>query len=135
MKLLDTDTCIKILRGNSRVIEHRAADDQKVGPAWVTASELYYGAAKSPEPEHNRDLVAEFLSTLPLLGIDPVSAQLFGDFKATLERAGTHLADADLWIGAISVVHNAPLVTGNKKHFERIPGVRIEDWIRGERGE
>lgn len=48
-----------------------------------------------------------------------------------LQRAGTPLADADLFIAAIAITKAAPIVTGNRRHFGRIPGLVIEDWIRG----
>ncbi len=97
---------------------------------WITAAELFYGAAKSRAPEENRALVASFLATLPVLGLDEASAQIFGEAKALLERRGQRLADADLFIGAIAVVRQATVITGNRRHYERIPGVAVETWIR-----
>jgi tRNA(fMet)-specific endonuclease VapC len=130
LKLLDTDTCIAILRGNEAVIEIRAATGDDVVTTWITAAELYYGAAKSKGPEKNRALVTSFLATLPVLGLDDASVQIFGEAKALLERQGQRLADADLLIGAISVAQRATVVTGNRRHYERIPGVTVENWIR-----
>ena len=98
---------------------------------WITAAELYYGAAKSKAPEQNRELVTRFLETLPILGLDEPSVRLFGETKALLERQGQRLADADLFIAAIGVARNAAVVTGNRRHCERIPGVGVEDWMRG----
>ncbi len=97
---------------------------------WITAAELYYGAAKSIAPEKNRALVTSFLATLPVLRLDETSVQVFGEAKALLERQGQRLADADLLIGAIAVVLRATVVTGNRRHYERIPGVTVENWIR-----
>jgi tRNA(fMet)-specific endonuclease VapC len=129
VKLLDTDTCIAILRGNEAVIERRAATADEVATTWITAAELYYGAAKSRRPVNNRALVTGFLATLPVLGLDLVSVQIFGEVKAELERVGQRLADADLLIGAIAVAQRAVVVTGNRRHYERIPGVTVENWI------
>ena len=130
MRLLDTDTCIAILRGNEAVMERRAAVRDVVVTTWITAAELFYGAAKSKAPENNRSVVTSFLQTLPVLDLDEVAAQVFGEAKALLERKGQKLADADLFIGAIAVARRATVVTGNRRHYERIPGVTIEDWIR-----
>ena len=69
----------------------------------------------------------EFLATLPVPGLDLPSAIGFGRWKATLERAGRRVADADL----IALAHGASVVAGNRKHYERIEGLRIEDRIRG----
>lgn len=130
MRLLDTDTCIAILRGDMGVIERRAATDDDVVTSWITAAELHYGAAKSLAPEKNRALVTTFLETLEVLGLNEVSAQIFGEAKAWLEQRGQRLADADLLIGAIAAANRAVVVTGNRRHYERIPGVVVEDWIR-----
>jgi len=130
LKLLDTDTCIALLRGNEAVIARRAATDDQVVTTWITAAELYFGAAKSSAPEANRDLVRAFLATLDVLGLNDAAAQIFGEAKALLERGGRRLADADLLIGATAGAHGATIVTGNRRHYERIPGLWTENWIR-----
>ena len=71
-----------------------------------------------------------FLATLPVLGLDEASVQIFGEAKSLLERQGRRLADADLLIGAIAAAHRAAVVTGNQRHYTRIPGVAVENWIR-----
>ena len=131
MKLLDTDVCIEILRGNARVIERRRRTPDEVATTWITACELAYGAAKSRAPEPNRALVMAFLATLPILELDWAAAERFGRLKADLERAGNRVADADLLIAAIALARGAGLITGNRRHYERIPELGIEDWIRG----
>jgi tRNA(fMet)-specific endonuclease VapC len=131
VKLLDTDVCIEILRGNARVIERRRRTPDEVATTWITACELAYGAAKSRAPEPNRALVMAFLATLPILELDWAAAERFGRLKADLERAGNRVADADLLIAAIALARGAGLITGNRRHYERVPELGIEDWIRG----
>ena len=53
MKLLDTDTCIGILRGYVGVLDRRQAEREELVTSWVTASELFFGAARSSRPEEN----------------------------------------------------------------------------------
>ena len=130
MKLLDTDTCIAILRGNRTVLQRRAATADDVVTTWITAAELFYGAAKSNAPANNRTVVTSFLATLPVIGLDEAAVQIFGEAKALLESQGQRLDDADLFIGAIAVARNATVVTGNQRHYARIPGVTLENWIR-----
>jgi tRNA(fMet)-specific endonuclease VapC len=130
LKLLDTDTCIAILLGDQSVINRRAATDDDVVTTWISAAELHYGAAKSTAPAKNRALVKRFLATLPVLGLDEAAVQIFGEAKALLEKQGQRLADADLFIGAIAAAQRATVITGNIRHYERIPGVAIENWIR-----
>ena len=131
MRILDTDVCVELLRGNERVITRRAATADNVSTTWITASELFFGAAKSRSPDKNAALVTEFLSTLPALPNDLAAARLFGEVKAHLQAHGTPLTDADLFIAAVALAHDAVLVTGNRRHYDRIPGIVIEDWIRG----
>jgi tRNA(fMet)-specific endonuclease VapC len=130
VKVLDSDTCIGILRGRNEVLERRAAEPEEVATTWVTASELFYGAAKSAKPDANAALVVRFLNTLPVLGPDLASGRLFGEVKARLAIAGQMVADADLFIASIALSRGATLVTGNRKHYERIPGIVLEDWLR-----
>jgi tRNA(fMet)-specific endonuclease VapC len=128
LRILDTDICIAILRGNRGVIEHRRRTLDRVVTTWITAGELFYGAAKSRDPIANRKLVERFLETLPVLGFDSIGAQFFGVLKAALEADGKRLADADLWIGAIARAQRATVVTGNTRHFDRIAGLQLENW-------
>ena len=130
MKLLDSDTCIGILRGRSEVLDRRAGEANEVVTTWVTASELFYGAAKSAKPDANAALVVRFLNTLPVLAPDLASARLFGEVKARLATAGQIVADADLFIASVALSRGATLVTGNRKHYERISGLVLEDWLR-----
>ncbi|WP_200335536.1 PIN domain-containing protein [Thiocystis violacea] len=130
MKLLDTDVCIEILRGNAQVLARRRATRDRVATTWITACELAYGAANSRAPEPNQTLVTEFLATLPILDFTLPSALLFGQHKARLRALGKTVADADLMIAAIALAHGATLATGNTKHYERFDGLRLEDWIR-----
>ena len=131
MKILDTDVCIEILRGNVEVIAKRQTVDDDVTTTWITAAELAYGGENSRNSERNVTLVTEFLATLPLVGLNLPAALEFGRRKTRLERAGRRVADADLLIAAIALAHGASVVTGNRKHYERFEGLRTEDWIRG----
>ncbi len=130
MKVLDTDTCIGLLRGRNEVIERRVIEPDDVVTTWVTASELFFGAARSVQPESNAALVVRFLGTLPVLGLDLASARVFGEVKARLTAKGQIVADADLFIGSVALSRGATIVTGNRRHYERIPGLVLEDWLR-----
>ena len=54
MRVLDTDICVELLRGNASIIEHRSGIDGPVVTSWMTAAELYYGAERSAAPTKNR---------------------------------------------------------------------------------
>lgn len=130
MRLLDTDTCIWILRGRPEVHAHRLATNDEVCTTWVTVAELLYGAAKSADPVRSEGAVLEFLTSLEVIAPDLASARRFGQTKAMLTRRGLVVADADLHIASVALARGATLVTGNHKHFARMPGLLLEDWLR-----
>jgi len=130
VKVLDTDVCVEILRGNPRVLQWRRHTHSQVVTTWITACELEYGAAKSADPNQARALVADLLSTLDIVGLDRPAARQFGQYKAALRRSGETLADADLMIAAIALARGAELATGNLRHFRRFRDLPMEDWIR-----
>jgi len=131
VRILDTDVCIEILRGNRQVIERRAAITDEVVTTWITACELSYGAEKSHYRDANAPLVTSFLTTLPVLGLNGAAAEYFGRTKSQLEASGLRVADADLLIAGIVMARGATLATGNQRHYNRITGLPVEDWIRG----
>jgi tRNA(fMet)-specific endonuclease VapC len=128
LNILDSDTCIAILRGQKSVIECRLRTVDEVATTWVTAGELFYGAAKSRDPVGKRRLVHQFLASLPVLHPNLTAAEFFGILRAELESHGQRLPDADLWIGAIARTHRGTVITGNIRHFARMH-VRTENWM------
>lgn len=129
MILLDTDICIHILRGNNKVIEERRKYPDQVAVSFMTVAELYYGAEKSANPTKNRSLIEQLLLTLVVINSDNQIMHRFGMLKASLEGLSIPLADADLLIAATAVEKCNLLVTGNIKHFGRIPGLPLVNWI------
>lgn len=130
MRILDTDVCVELLRGNEVVIQRRRTTRDKIATTWITAAELYYGAGRSAAVEENRLLVGRFLAPLLILGLDGSVVERFGTLKAALERQGRRLEDFDLLIAATALSQGAVLVTGNQRHYERVPHLEVEDWIR-----
>jgi tRNA(fMet)-specific endonuclease VapC len=130
VRIHDTDLCLEILRGNREGIPRRRVVPESLATTWITAAELYYGAAKSKAPEKNRILVSDFLTTVEELDLDLAAVQRFGSLKADLERRGRRLADADLFIASVALSRGAILVTGNRAHYARIPDLQLEDWLR-----
>ena len=128
MRVLDADHCIDILRGNRAVIEKRRGVYDEVATTIITACELYYGAAKSLKPIDGKRAVDSFLRSLRVLELCTYSAQFFGILKANLTQSGQPLPDADLLIASIAKANRANIVTGNTRHFERIPGLKLENW-------
>jgi tRNA(fMet)-specific endonuclease VapC len=64
-----------------------------------------------------------------VLGIDEPAADQFGRLKAILRRAGRLIGDIDVFIAGIALRHGLTVVTNNTGHFERIPGLPLENWL------
>ena len=129
MKLLDTDTCIGLLKGDTAVVAAwRSCEDQCALPSMVIG-ELYYGAYKSTVREEELNRVAMFLDIFPEIQPSKRSMRRFGELKANLELKGTRLADADIIIASTAIEEGFPLITGNVRHYSRIDGLAIENWF------
>jgi len=57
------------------------------------------------------------------------TARIFGKIKARLKKEGKLVNDADLLIASIVIANNGVLVTNNTAHFERILGLKLENWL------
>ena len=127
--LLDTDTAVDYLRGNLRV-RHRLLSKKpgSVGIPFMAAAELYTGAYCSQRVEQNLEVLDGFLSELPVVEPCRDALRIFGRLKASLKSKGKLIEDADLLMAAVALSVGATLITRNRKHFERIEGLRLEDW-------
>ncbi len=92
----------------------------------VVVGELYKGAFRSPAAaRHLENIESRILPSVSVLSYDVAAARVYGEIRARLEDGGRPLADADLQIAATALVHDLDLVTGNVKHFQRVPTLRI----------
>jgi len=126
--LFDTDAISELLRprpapGYLEWLTGVPREDQFTSA--VVIGELYRGAFRSPAMErHLVNIRQRVIPALTVLPYDGAIAEVYGLLSAQLEEAGQVLADADLQIAATAVYHNLELVSGNLKHFARIPQVR-----------
>ena len=128
MILLDTDACIELLKGNKRILQRREQYDGPIGVCFMTIAELYYGAEKSKDPGKNMDTIEKLLLTVEIVQTDIPILKRFGMIKAQLQKKGEPIADADILIASATLEKAEKLITGNTKHFERIPGLSLESW-------
>jgi len=129
MILLDTDVCIELLKGNKRILQRRDQYDGPVGICFMTIAELYYGAEKSKDPNKNIYTIEKLLITLEIVHTDIAILKRFGMIKAHLQKQGEPIADADILIASATLEKADRLITGNTKHFERIAGLALENWL------
>jgi tRNA(fMet)-specific endonuclease VapC len=95
----------------------------------ITAGELLYGAAKRGSPALAERVRAVISSAVAILPFDMAAAEIYGPLRARLENEGRRLAEPDLRIAAIVLAAGLTLVTGNVRHFIRVPGLHVENWL------
>ena len=128
--LLDTNICIYVINAKpatvlARFVEHEV---DGLGISAITASELYWGVCKSGSAR-NRTTLEKFLSPLAVLDYDLGAARKYGELRAYLEQQGTPIGPLDQQIAAHALALDITLVTNNVREFERVPGLRLENWI------
>lgn len=132
MIILDTDVLSELMRPQPRValVERlELVPSAEQCTTAVTIGELAYGAIRVDRPElFNRAM--QLLGDTVVLPFDRDAGERYGRIRRDLERTGTRLPDPDLRIAATALVHDGTLITGNTKHFGRVTGLRIDDWLR-----
>lgn len=128
--LLDTNTCIRYLNGQSENIKTRLErlTPEDVVLCSVVKAELLYGAAKSTVGERTLARLNRFFSLFNPLAVNDRSAVAYGAIRADLDRRGLPIGPNDLMIAAIALASDSVLVTHNTREFGRIGNLKHEDW-------
>ena len=128
--LIDTDIVINSIKGNKKVnqrISEYAAIPKAI--SIITFGELLYGAKKSIQRDKNTSIVYRLAEIFPIVGITRSTIEAFTDVKIALDMKGERIEDFDLLIAATALSLNYTLVTNNTKHYKRIEGLHIENWM------
>ncbi|RPS13009.1 VapC toxin family PIN domain ribonuclease [Pseudomonas aeruginosa] len=95
----------------------------------VTLMELIYGAEKSSNPSRNLADVEGFAARLEVLKYDQDAAAHTGQLRAELARLGKQIGPYDQMIAGHARSQGLIVVTNNRREFDRVPGLRVEDWV------
>lgn len=95
----------------------------------VVVAEIEYGIAKSGRRQHNRRVFDSLLSGFRVLPFDVAAARLYGPIRSHLEKRGRQIGPYDLMIAAHAQSLDAVLVTDNIKEFDRVAGLKTENWL------
>jgi tRNA(fMet)-specific endonuclease VapC len=123
--LLDTSFIIHILQGDDSAVELYRSMDEVYVPI-IVIGELLYGINKSAKRKQadNREEINAALETLPVLGADEDTAQIYADIKHSLLKSGYTLPENDIWIAAIAKQNNLSIATYDI-HFEHVESVDV----------
>jgi tRNA(fMet)-specific endonuclease VapC len=130
MYMLDTNTCIFVLKNRSDKLRHKFKAIKNLCISSITYGELCYGIENgdaSMRAERYAEL-AVFTQRLLIEPWDDEAGRHYGVLRATLKRQGTIIGNNDLFIAAHARSLSVVLVTNNTKEFVRIADLTIEDW-------
>lgn len=132
MICLDTDVLSVFLRrGASPKAQRRLAEvaAEFHFTTSITLGELLYGATRRRSASLMRAIQEYVAGDVSIVPFDEQAASVYAEIRVELESIGQRLDDPDLRIAAICLAHDLTLVTGNVRHFERVPGLRVENWL------
>lgn len=132
--LLDTNIISYFLREASPALNQRILDStpDTLAISVVSAGELRYGLAKIAPSKRATELaqhLSALLTAITVLPLPANAAQHYGKTRVQLDAAGTPIGNNDLWIAAHALAQNMTLVTNNTREFERVPGLKLDNWL------
>ena len=134
MYLFDTDVLSQVLKRSpspALIAKLATVPPEQQFTSAITVGEMVYGAYRSARRDHYlRQLQERVWPNVRVLPFNRAAGETYGRLRAQLEEAGTPLAEPDLRIAAIALTHDLTVVMGNVRHLARVPGLRVEDWLR-----
>lgn len=125
--LIDSDILIELGRGRAAVQEKmNQVGLENCCLSTVSLAELYVGVYKGVGKE---SFISFLEDNFAVLSVDP-TVKTFAQIRVQLEQKGSRIDKMDLFIAATALYNNMTLVTHNNRHFSRIPGLKLEDWVQ-----
>lgn len=133
MLVLDTSAVSVVMRREPHALERlRALKPGDVVLCSPVAGEIRFGLERLPAGSRRRELLeaeyARLRSAVRWSDWTESAAGHFGVHKAELERARARVGDMDVIIASVALALGAGVATCNPRHFQRIEGLRVEDW-------
>lgn len=127
--LIDTDTCSAHLRGHGTVAGRFLQYTGRLYISVVSIAELTRWINSRNTPARFLSGYTSMIGEFDILDVDRSVAELCGNIAAQLSEAGKPPALPDMLIAATALIHDLTLVRHNVRDFQRVPGLRLQDWI------
>ena len=135
MYLFDTDVISQIIKKNPSItfIKRLASVlPEQQFTTTITVGEMVYGAYKSNRPLYFIEKLDKIVwPNIHILPFDEGAAKVYGRLRAEMEKKGVSLGEPDMRIASIAMHNGLIVVTGNTRHFSKVHGLKVEDWIKG----
>ena len=129
--LLDTNIVAYII--NERPFEvltkFQSFSKNEIFVSSIVVAELWFGVAKSHKKEQNKLALESFLAPLTIIDFDSAAAKFYGLIRADLENKGMVIGSNEMLLAAHAISLGLILVTNNAREFERVEGLKIENWV------
>jgi tRNA(fMet)-specific endonuclease VapC len=127
--MLDTNICIYVIKNRPAALRERFDQlAEALCISAITLGKLLYGVQKSARRSQNLQAVEQFTARLEVLPFSVKAAAHFGQIRAELARVGLLCGGYDMLIAAHARSEGLTLITNNIREFQRMPGLRIENW-------
>lgn len=104
-------------------------DKKEAAISVITRAETLFGLSRLDTNDKRRRTVKLILDSFPCLAWTTEAADQYGDITATLQKMGQSIGRMDTMIAAHAMVTGLVVVTHNTQHFERVAGLKLEDWM------
>jgi tRNA(fMet)-specific endonuclease VapC len=128
--MLDTNMLSELIRNPQGKVAKRIAEvgENQVCTTIIVAAELRYGSAKRGS-KRLAEKVESLLSEITVLPFDVPADSAYGQLRSDLEAVGRPIGSNDMLIAAHARAAGATIVTANTREFERVSGLRVENWL------
>ena len=126
---LDTNTLIYFFKGMGKVKDQLlSTPPSEIALPTIVLFEMELGIAKSSSPRKRISQLEDFVSLVNVVPFGPSEAKTGSRIRAKLEKKGIPIGPYDILIAACAMANDLILATHNVKEFQRIEGLRLEDW-------
>jgi tRNA(fMet)-specific endonuclease VapC len=128
---LDTTFLVDLVRARpeaEKKLLHFLENDERITTTPVNAAELYDGAFSTKSRRTEAERVRGLLEHLELLELSLAVCEKYGRLTNELKAKGSPIGDLDTLVASTALVHRQILLTRDKAHFEKVPGLVVESW-------
>lgn len=123
--LLDTVAAITLLNrwpGHDSLLQY-----SDIYLPFIVVGEIFHGATRSQRVQENLQRVEQLIAQVPILYPDVPTLRIYGEIRTALRRKGRPIPGNDVWIAAVALEHQLPVLTRDA-HFREVEGLAVVTW-------
>jgi tRNA(fMet)-specific endonuclease VapC len=125
--LVDSDWVVDYPIGKQQAIDlFSSLSHDGIAISLLTFGEIYEGIYYGRDPQRSEAVFRQFLRSVDVLPLNRSIMQRFARIRGDLRQKGQIIGDPDIFIAATAIYHDLTLLTRNRKHYGRIPTLKVE---------